>query len=266
MALFNDITLGHYYAGDSIVHRLDPRTKLIALLVMMTSLLVSFHAALLLVFAVLSLVLVFISRLPFLMVFRNLRPFFWLFLLTLVIHMFWTPGQRWFSVPWTGWTVTLEGVRMGLIYSLRLALLIVYAAMLTLTTSPIELTDALEKLLNPLKKFKVPAHEIVMMLTLSLRFIPTLMEEAERIKKAQLSRGATFEGNLIQRLRNVIPLVLPLFVSAFRRADELALAMDSRCYAGGEGRTSYTRLSFTPTDYVVLMGAAVGFVISLIWG
>jgi energy-coupling factor transport system permease protein len=142
---------------------------------------------------------------------------------------------------------------LGLIYSVRLVLLIILAALLTLTTSPIELTDALEKMLGPLKRFKVPTHEIVMMLTLSLRFIPTLLEEALRLKNAQMSRGATFDGNLVQRIKSVVPLILPLFISAFRRADDLALAMDSRCYTGGDGRSSFRKLKFKTADYFVLI-------------
>jgi energy-coupling factor transport system permease protein len=134
----------------------------------------------------------------------------------------------------------------------RLVLLIILAALLTLTTSPIELTDALEKMFGPLKKLKVPTHEIVMMLTLSLRFIPTLLEEAQRLKNAQVSRGASFDGHLIQRIKSIVPLILPLFISAFRRADDLALAMDSRCYTGGEGRSSFRRLKFATADYAVL--------------
>ncbi len=264
MALFNDITLGHYYPGDSFIHRLDPRTKLIAIMVLMTSLLVSYRPILLFGFILLTIFIVILSRFPVSLVFRNLRPFIWLFAITLTVHIFWTPGRILWHIPLIGIDVTSEGLRMGLVYSIRLALLIVYAAILTLSTSPIELTDSLERLLSPLKRLRVPTHEIIMMLTLSLRFIPTLLEEAQRIKNAQLSRGATFEGNVIRRIRSIIPLILPLFVSAFRRADELALAMDSRCYMGGEGRTSYKVLQFKAADYLVLTIVTAALVASIV--
>jgi energy-coupling factor transport system permease protein len=252
MAFLNDISLGQYYPQDSFFHRLDPRTKLITVLCLMTGLLISFKPTVLLLFVLVTMLMVWSSRLPVLLVLKNLRPFIWLFLFTMLVHLFWTDGKVIGRVPLLNLAVTAEGVALGLIYSVRLALLIVIAALLTLSTSPVELTDALERLLKPLRRFRAPVHEIVMMLTLSLRFIPTLLEEAQRIKNAQLSRGVSFDGSLLQRAKNVVPLILPLFFSAFRRADELAMAMDSRCYTGGEGRTSFRRLSFKAADYVVL--------------
>ena len=182
MAFLNDITLGHYYPADSALHRLDPRTKLLALMMLMTSLLVSFRAPVLFGFFSLSILLVLMSRIPIALVFRNLFPFLWLFLITILVHILWTPGEEIFAIPVIKLYITYEGLYLGLLYSLRLALLIVYAALLTLTTSPIEMTDALEKLLAPLRRLRVPTHEIVMMLTLSLRFIPTLLEEALRLR------------------------------------------------------------------------------------
>jgi energy-coupling factor transport system permease protein len=252
MAFLNDISLGQYFPQDSFFHRLDPRTKLIAVLCLMTGLLISFKPAVLLLFVLMTAVMVWSSRLPVLLVLRNLRPFIWLFLFTLLVHVFWTDGKVIAHVPFIHAAITAEGISLGVIYSIRLALLIVIAALLTLSTSPVELTDALERLLNPLRRFRAPVHEIVMMLTLSLRFIPTLLEEAQRIKNAQLSRGVSFDGRLLQRAKNVVPLILPLFFSAFRRVDELAMAMDSRCYTGGEGRTSFRRLTFKTADYAVL--------------
>lgn len=252
MAFLTDISLGQYYPGDSFVHRLDPRTKLIAIFCFMTALLVSFKPIVLIGFAVLLIIIIAGSRLPIALVLKNIRPFIWLFLLTVLVHLFLTQGHVIYTVPIFKFEITREGLSLGLIYSVRLILLIIVAALLTLTTSPIELTDALEKMFGPLKRFRVPTHEIVMMLTLSLRFIPTLLEEALRLKNAQMSRGATFDGSLIQRLKSIIPLILPLFISAFRRADDLALAMDSRCYTGGEGRTSFRKLEFKTADYIVL--------------
>lgn len=252
MAIVNDISLGHYYPIDSFIHRLDPRTKILAITFVMLALLFSLNVFVLACFSAFSILFILISRLPIKLVLRNLRPFLLLFVITLLVHLFWTEGEALTVVPVTNWEITKEGLNLGAIYSLRLGLLIVFTAILSLSTSPIELTDALEKMLAPLKKIKVPSHEIVMMLTLSLRFIPTLLEEADRIKNAQISRGASFEGNLIKRAKSIIPLVLPLFVSAFRRADELALAMDSRCYTGGEGRTTFKELRFRVSDIVVL--------------
>jgi energy-coupling factor transport system permease protein len=252
MSFFNDISLGYYYPGDSFVHRLDPRTKLISFMLLMTTLLVTYQATLLFGFFIATCMTILSSRIPVSIVLRNLRPFVWLFVVTVLVHIFWTHGRILFTVPLLDMHVTEEGVFLGFVYSIRLALLVILAAILTLTTSPIELTDALEKFFNPLKRFRLPTHEIIMMLTLSLRFIPTLLEEALRIKNAQISRGATFEGSLMKRMRSVVPLVLPLFVSAFRRADELAWAMDSRCYTGGEGRTSFRRLKFEVADYFIL--------------
>ena len=252
MVNVSDISLGHYYPIDSFVHRLDPRTKILAITLIMFALLFSLKIIVLFSFSVFSILFVLLSRVPLNLVLRNLRPFLLLFIITMLVHLFWTEGETLATLPFLNFEITREGLNLGIIYTFRLGLLIVFTAILSLSTSPIELTDALEKMLAPLKKIKVPSHEIVMMLTLSLRFIPTLLEEAERIKNAQISRGASFEGNLVRRAKSIIPLVLPLFVSAFRRADELAYAMDSRCYTGGEGRTTFKKLKFQTSDIVVL--------------
>jgi energy-coupling factor transport system permease protein len=264
MSFLNDISLGYYYPADSFIHRLDPRTKLITLMLLMTVLVISIKLTLLSCFFALTCVIIFFSRIPISLIFRNLNPFLWLFALTIAVHLLWTPGQIIFTIPFIHASLTLEGLHLGVVYSVRLALMVVFAALLTLTTSPIELTDALERLFAPLKRLRLPIHEIVMMLTLSLRFIPTLLEEAQRIKNAQVSRGATFEGGLIRRMQNVVPLILPLFVSAFRRADELALAMDARCYFGGEGRTSYKHLRFVAADLVILSSCAVFMLVIIV--
>lgn len=257
MAFFNDITLGQYYPGDSIVHRLDPRSKLFAATAIMSGLLLSYNYLLLLGMAAFIALAVAAARIPLTLLLKNLRPFIWLFAITWLLHLFWTPGRILWVLPGTAVSITREGVALGAIYVARLALLIVYAALLTLTTSPIELTDALERISRPLQRWGVPTHELSLMLTLSLRFIPTLLEEAQRIRNAQLSRGARLTGSLRHRIRALLPLLVPLFVSAFRRADELALAMDARCYTGGAGRTVYTRLSLRPADYLVILGGVV---------
>ncbi|MBN1998805.1 energy-coupling factor transporter transmembrane protein EcfT [candidate division KSB1 bacterium] len=260
MAFLSDITLGHYYPSDSFIHRLDPRTKLLATMLLMMTCMISQKPIVLAVFGVILLVAVYLSKIPVRFILKNLRPFAVLFLITLFVHMFWTSGTILYTVPELNIEITREGLYMGVVYSARLALLVVFAALLTLSTSPIELTDAMEKMLAPLKRLRVPTHEIVMMLTLSLRFIPTLMEEAERLKNAQISRGATFDGPVYKRIKNVIPLILPLFISSFRRADELALAMDARCYHGGEGRTSFKKLKYTRNDVVIFCFCCLFFI------
>ena len=254
MAFYTDITLGKYYASDSWIHALDPRTKLTSLMGLMICLLITLRPLMLIFFGIVAVISIRAAKLPLALVLRNLRPFAWLFAITVLVHIFWTRGEVVYQIPWIGLDISHEGLLLGFVYSMRLALLVVYAAILTLTTLPIEIADALESLFSPLERLRVPTHEMVMMLTLSLRFIPTLMEEAQRIKNAQISRGATFEGNILEKVKSVIPLILPLFVSAFRRADDLALAMDSRCYSGGKGRSRYKSLHFAGKDYVVLTG------------
>lgn len=252
MAFLNDITLGQYYSTNSFVHRLDPRTKIIAAFTIMIFLLVTLRIEQIGVMIVFISIVVMAAKLPALLVLRNLRPFSLLFVITFAMQLFYTGGNVFATVPLVNAPITHEGLYQGVIFTTRLALLIVLAAVLTLSTAPIEFTDALERLLQPLKRIRVPVHELVLIMSLSLRFIPTLMEEAERIKKAQISRGASFEGNLLVRIRSIIPLILPLFISAFRRADELAMAMDARCYHGGEGRTSFKKLAFGKNDLLVL--------------
>ncbi len=264
MAFFNDITLGQYFPADSFVHRLDPRTKLFAALVTMSGLLLSYNYFILIGMALIFSLAVRSASIPLPVLMRNLRPFLWLFAITWIIHLFWTSGRVLWQIPGTSVSITREGALLGGLYVARLALLIVYAALLTLTTSPIELTDALERISRPLKRWGIPTHELSLMLTLSLRFIPTLLEEAQRIRNAQLSRGAQLTGSLRRRIQGLLPLMVPLFVSAFRRADELALAMDARCYAGGEGRSVYTRLRLGKADYMV-MAAALALLLLCIW-
>lgn len=255
MTILNDITIGQYYPAQSVIHRLDPRTKILVVFLSMIAL-VTAHKSVDLGIGFLFLIcFILISKLPPFLVLRNLRPFIWLFIFTLGFHLFLSgEGTIIGRIPILGWDVTMEGLQSGLIYSVRLSEFVVLAALLTLTTSPIEITDALDRFFSPLKKFGLPIHEFVLMMTLSLRFIPTLISEADKLKKAQISRGATFDGNLIERIKSVIPLMVPLFISVFRRAEELALAMDSRCYVGGKNRTSFKELKFHLIDYCVQAG------------
>lgn len=203
------------------------------------------------------LVVILLARLPSVMVARNLRPFLWLFGITFTVHLFFTAGASIPPFPIKGLNITYEGLGKGIFFSYRLAILIVTAALFTLTTSPTELTDGVERMLKPLRRFGLPAHELAMIMTIALRFIPTLIEEADRLRKAQLVRGAHVCGGLVRRAKSLIPLMVPLFVSAFRRADELAVAMDARCYRGGEGRTNFHELKFNRRDYVVLTATGI---------
>ena len=230
------------------MHRLDPRTKSIAALLLMTAVAVFPGFAALAAFSLFLLLAVTLSRLPLLFLLRNLRPFVWLFSFTLLMHAFMTPGAPLWRVPHAELVLTEEGLYMGLFFCWRLAVLVTAASLLTLTTAPMELTDGLERMMSPLRRFGFPAHELAMMVTIALRFIPVLVEEAERLRMAQMSRGADFGGNPVRRIRKLVPLLVPLFISAFSRADRLALAMESRCYRGGVNRTSFRELRFEARD------------------
>lgn len=265
MAILNDITLGQYYPADSFIHRLDPRTKILVIFVAMAIFIITHSAIRLSIAFAVILIIIYASNVPFSLVIRNLRPFLWLFVFTILFHLFLSSGNMpLVTIPYINLQISKSGLVFGTLYSCRLAILILLAATLTLTTSPMELTDALDRFFKPLQKFGISTHEFTMMITLSLRFIPTLIAEADKLQKAQISRGARFEGNLIQRVKSVIPLILPLFISVFRRADELALAMDARCYTGGKGRTSFKQLVFTRDDYMVFAGTVIFIIIFIV--
>ena len=251
MAL-KDITLGQYFPGNSPVHRLDPRTKLICVVLYIVAL---FLAAWFVTYAVMLAVLagsIYLSKVPVKSVFRGLKPVLFIVVFTAVLNLFYTPGATVLAQFWV-FTITLEGVWRAFFMVVRIMMLISGTFLLTYTTSPILLTDGLESLLGPLKMVRVPVHELAMMMSIALRFIPTLIEETDKIMSAQRARGADFEsGNLIQRAKALLPLLVPLFISAFRRADELATAMECRCYHGGEGRTRLRQLKYKAADYVAL--------------
>ena len=251
MAL-KDITLGQYFPGNSPVHRLDPRTKLLAVVLYIVAL---FLASWFVTYAIMFVVLagsIAISRVPIKSIVRGLKPVLFIVVFTAVLNLFYTPGNTVLVHFWI-FTITLEGVWRAFFMVVRIMMLISGTFLLTYTTSPILLTDGLESLLNPLKKIRVPVHELAMMMSIALRFIPTLIEETDKIMSAQRARGADFEsGNLIQRAKALLPLLVPLFISAFRRADELATAMECRCYHGGEGRTRLRQLKYKAADYVTL--------------
>ncbi len=260
--MLKDITLGQFFPGDSIVHRLDPRTKLILVLVYIVAL---FQAsgwlgyALVLAATAGSMAL---ARIRFKTVFKGLKPMLFIIVLTALLNIFYTAGRP--VLP--GWIITWEGLERAAKMILRIVLLITGTFLMTYTTSPMALTDGLELLLSPLKKLKLPVHEMTIMMSMALRFIPTLIEETDKIMSAQKARGADFEnGGLIRRAKALLPILVPLFVSAFRRADELAVAMECRCYHGGEGRTRMKQLRFARRDVMALLlgFAFLGLIITL---
>ena len=253
--MLTDITLGQYFPGNSFLHHLDPRAKILATMIFIVAIFFADSLAaygIVTAFVVLNFV---ISRLPAKLILKSLKPLWIIIIFTMGIHVFSTPGEIWWQYGILH--ITKEGVSQGSLMTARLVFLIVFSSLLTYTTSPIVLTDGIEHLLNPFKRIGVPAHELAMMMTIALRFIPTLLEETNRIMKAQTARGANFtSGSLIQRGKNMIPLLVPLFVSAFRRADDLATAMEARCYRGGEGRTRMNELTYTYRDGIA-MGAVL---------
>jgi len=255
--VLKDITLGQFFPGDSVLHKLDPRTKLILTLVYVVTLFAAVGPVtygLMFVTLVLS---VLLSKINLKTILRSIRPLVFIIVFTFVLNIFFTRGTPIFKVWFI--TVTREGLVTAVKMVARLVMLIVGTFLLTYTTSPIALTDGLERLLSPLKKIRVPVHELAMMMSIALRFIPTLIEETDKIISAQKARGADFEsGNLIRRAKALLPILVPLFVSAFRRAEELAVAMESRCYHGGEGRTRLKQLKLARRDAVAfLLGAAL---------
>ncbi|WP_026657255.1 energy-coupling factor transporter transmembrane component T family protein [Butyrivibrio sp. AC2005] len=253
--MLRDITLGQYYQTDSHLHRLDPRVKIVATLVYIVSLFVVDNFIGYLIAAAFLLAAIILSKVPPKFIFKGMRAIYFLLLITMVFNLFLTPGEPLFSF----WkiNVTKEGVKIAVMMGVRLVFLITGSSIMTLTTTPNQLTDGLESLMNPLKKLHVPVHEISMMMSIALRFIPILMEETDKIMKAQMARGADFEtGSLIQRAKSLIPLLVPLFISAFRRANDLAMAMEARCYRGGEGRTKMKPLIYHVSDYAAYLVAA----------
>lgn len=259
MNFLNQIPIGQFVPGTSFVHRLDPRAKLI--FVVFFAVMVFWAKEPISYFLLIGFVLVsiLISRISLGYLLRGLKPILWLILLTVFIHLFMTKGGD-ILFTWKWVEIHEEGVKQAVVISLRLILLLLMASLLTLTTSPIDLTDGIERLFQPLARFRFPAHELAMMMSIALRFIPTLIEETDKIMKAQISRGADFEsGNLMKRARNMVPLLIPLFVSAFRRAEELALAMEARGYRGAVGRTKLRELAWSRRD-LLLLGIAVLFI------
>ena len=249
--MLNNIMIGQYFPGDSFLHRMDARVKILLLLILLIEVFAFTSAPVYLVMTVITFLMIMISKVPMRMVLRSLKPLWWIILFTFVLHLFSHPGRELYRI-WQ-FVITQEGVEQGALISVRLMLLIILSTLLTFTTSPLKLTDALESLLSPFKRLGLPAHELAMMMTIALRFIPTLISETDKIMKAQQSRGADFvTGSIMSRLKNMVPILVPLFLSAFRRADDLALAMEARCYRGGEGRTRMKEMKLARLDYVAI--------------
>lgn len=258
-----EIAIGQFYPADSVLHRLDPRVKLVGTFVFLISLFVGkglFAYAIATVFLAAAIKL---SKIPLKMILKSLKAIIIILLITVSFNLFLTGGEVIFKAGFL--KITKEGVSIAFFMALRLIYLVIGASLMTLSTTPNDLTDGLESLLGPLKKVKVPVHEISMMMSIALRFIPILLEETDRIMKAQKARGADFDtGNLIQKAKSMVPLLVPLFISAFRRANDLAMAMEARCYRGGEGRTKMKPLHYERRDrnaYMILAGYLVCMII-----
>lgn len=256
--MLKDITIGQYFPGDTIVHRLDPRIKIIIISLFIGSLFFinSFIPYLFILGFILAVVK--ISKIPLKFIIKGIKPLLFIILITFTINVFLTKGEVLYELG--PLVVTKEGLSLAVFMALRLIFLITGTSLLTLTTSPIALTDGIEKLLSPFKKVGLPAHELAMMMTIALRFIPTLLEETDKIMKAQMARGADFEsGNILSRAKNLVPLLVPLFINAFRRADELATAMEARCYRGGDNRTRLNELKLKRLDIVTMISMTLFF-------
>ena len=247
--MLKDITLGQYYQTDSIIHRLDPRVKLATTLAFIISLFVFDNVAGYAIAAIFLVIVIKLSKVPFKFMVKGMKAIVFLILLTVICNLLLTPGEP--LVTLWKFTITKEGLRIAALMTVRLSFLIIGSSIMTLTTTPNQLTDAMEKMMSPLKKIKVPVHEIAMMMSIALRFIPILLEETDKIMKAQIARGADFEsGNVIKKAKSMVPLLVPLFISAFRRANDLAMAMEARCYRGGDKRTKMKPLHYERRDYI----------------
>ena len=261
--MIRDITIGQYFAGNSVIHRLDPRVKIIAALLFIIELFIVDNFMGFAIAAVCLGTVIAVSKVPFSFIVRGLKPIIIILLFTFTLNMFMIDGRILWQ--WGFLRITAEGLRTAVFMAVRLILLIIGSSMLTLCTRPLSLTDGIERLLSPFKRIGVPAHEIAMMMTIALRFIPTLLEETDKIMKAQQARGADFEtGSLIRRAKSLIPILVPLFVSAFRIAQDLALAMEARCYRGGENRTRMNEMKLKRRDYVAFVLQALFLAVIII--
>ena len=263
--MLKDITLGQYYPVKSPVHNLDPRIKIILTIAFIVAVFLGSSLWALFPVAAYIILAALLAHLPLKLLLKGIKPLRIILIFTFLLNLFFNAGETVLVEVWKI-RITLEGLLTAIRFSMRLVFLVSGASLLTLTTPPVVLTDGMERLLSPLRKIGFPAHELAMMMSIALRFIPVLLEEADKIMKAQMARGADFEsGNLIQRAKSMVPLLVPLFVSAFRRAGDLAMAMEARCYHGGEGRTRLRVLKLTMNDlYACLITVALMIVVALI--
>ena len=263
--MLRDITLGQYYRADSVIHRLDPRVKIVATFVFIISLFLVKNFIGYLVAGLFLCLCIKLSTVPPKFIFRGMKAIFFLLLITMVFNLFLTPGEA--LITFWKIKITKEGIKLALMMGIRLVFLITGSSLMTLTTTPNNLTDGLEDLLKPLKKIRVPVHEISMMMSIALRFIPILMEETDKIMKAQMARCADFEsGSLINRARSLVPILVPLFISAFRRANDLAMAMEARCYRGGEGRSKMKPLIYKKRDVIAYLSLVIYLALIIVLG
>ncbi|MBQ5955289.1 MAG: energy-coupling factor transporter transmembrane protein EcfT [Firmicutes bacterium] len=254
--MIRDITLGQYYASNSPIHRLDPRVKIIATLLFIIELFIVDNFIGFGICAAVLAAVIIVSKVPLSFIMRGLKPILFILFFTFALNIFMVKGEVIWE--WKFLHITREGIQIAVFMAIRLVLLIIGSSMLTLTTKPLSLTDGIERLLSPLARFKFPSHEIAMMMTIALRFIPTLLEETDKIMKAQQARGADFEsGGLMKRAKALIPVLVPLFVSAFRIAQDLAMAMEARCYHGGENRTRMHEMKLKTRDFVTFALEAI---------
>lgn len=263
--MLRDITLGQYYQADSPLHKMDPRVKLIGTILYIVTLFLYRNLTIYLVAFLFLAMVVKVSKVPLSYIIRGLKPIVILLLITAIFNMFLTKGEP--IVSFWKFQLTWEGIVNAFYLCVRLIFLIIGSSLMTLTTTPNQLTDGMESLLGPLKKIKVPVHEISMMMSIALRFIPVLMEETDKIMKAQMARGAEFDsGNLIKKVKALVPLLVPLFISAFRRANDLAMAMEARCYQGGEGRTKMKPLKYKTVDAKGFVALTLYLCVAIILG
>ncbi|MCL2772103.1 MAG: energy-coupling factor transporter transmembrane protein EcfT [Oscillospiraceae bacterium] len=262
--MLSDITLGQYFPGDSIIHKLDPRMKIIITIIYITTIFLASNIYTLIIVFIINIIIIFLSDIPFIVILKALKPLLFIIIFTVVINIFMTGGE---TLLFSLWFIKVyaDGILYAVFMVIRIVSLVsATSVFITYTTSPTMLTDAIERLLSPLKKIKIPVHEFAMMMTIALRFIPTLIDETEKIINAQKARGADFySGNILKRAKALVPVLIPLIISAFRRADELATAMECRCYRGGEGRTKMKQLHYNFNDLAafVLSGVLLAGVI-----
>ena len=263
--MLRDITIGQYYQTESVIHKLDPRVKLGGTLLYIVSLFLFENVWGYLIAGIFLAIVIKLSKVPLSFMLRGMKTIVFLLLITVVFNLFLTPGEVLISI----WKlkITKEGLRIAIFMAIRLSMLIIGSSVMTLTTTPNNLTDGMEKMLSPLKVFKVPVHEVAMMMSIALRFIPILLEETDKIMKAQIARGADFEsGNIMKKAKALVPLLVPLFISAFRRANDLAMAMEARCYRGGEGRTKMKPLVYKRVDLLAYLVIVLYLVIKIVIG